>query len=187
MVEVPPLALEVTEHRAQRKRRLGCGRTTTAPFPKEASARGVSYGPRIKALSVYLMSYQLLPYERTSELLCDLFGEPAPGVGTLHWALGNCFERLKQTEEEIKEDLSGRPKLAKALWRYNAYSNRRSRAYWISLSGGAIWNHRDSSTCETPSTLCSCSIFSESMKPVTTPIPSIYCSTSMPASLGRVW
>lgn len=106
VVEVPPLALEVTEHRAQRKRCLGCGRTTTAPFPKEASARGVvSYGPRIKALSVYLMSYQLLPYERTSELLCDLFGEPAPGVGTLHWALGNCFERLEQTEEEIKEEI----------------------------------------------------------------------------------
>jgi transposase len=50
VVDVPPLALEVTEHRAQRKRCVGCGRTTTAAFPAEASAK-VSYGPRIEALS----------------------------------------------------------------------------------------------------------------------------------------
>src|SRR5215207_9211100 len=105
VVDVPPLALEVSEHRAQRKRCGGCGRITTAPFPEEASARGVSYGPRIEALSVYLMGYQLLPYERASELLGDLFGEPAPGVGTLHSALRRSFEELERTEEEIEERL----------------------------------------------------------------------------------
>jgi transposase len=105
VVDVPPLALEVTEHLAQRKRCPGCGRITTAPFPEEASARGVSYGPRIEALSVYLMGYQLLPYERASELLGDLFGEPAPGVGTLHSALRRSFEELERTEEEIEERL----------------------------------------------------------------------------------
>ncbi len=106
VVDVPPLALEVSEHRSRRKRCSGCGRSTTAPFPEEASARGVSYGPRIEALSVYLMEYQLLPYERASELLSDLFGEPAPGVGTLHSALRRSFEGLKRTEEEIEEGLS---------------------------------------------------------------------------------
>jgi transposase len=106
VVDVPPLlALEVTEHRAERKRCFGCGRTTTAPFPDEASARGVSYGPRIKALSVYLMEYQLLPYERASELLSDLFGDPAPRAGTLYWALKSCFGGLEGTEEAIKEGL----------------------------------------------------------------------------------
>jgi transposase/uncharacterized coiled-coil protein SlyX len=106
VVDVPPLALEVTEHRAQRKRCSGCGRSTTASFPTEVSAT-VGYGPRIKALMVYLMNYQLLPYERTSELLSDLFGEPAPGAGTLHSALGSCFERLEDTEEAIKAGLGG--------------------------------------------------------------------------------
>jgi hypothetical protein len=51
------------------------------------------------------MNYQLLPYERTSELLKDLFGMPAPGVGTLHSALGSCFEGLEDTEEAIKAGL----------------------------------------------------------------------------------
>ena len=62
------LALEVTEHRAQRDKCFECEATTTAPFPVKANAR-VGYGPRIKALMVYLMEYQLLPYERASELL----------------------------------------------------------------------------------------------------------------------
>jgi transposase len=106
VVDVPPLALEVTEHRARRKRCSGCGQSTTAAFPPEASARGVSYGPRIKALSMYLMGYQLLPYERTSELLFDLFGAPAPGTGTLYSATKSCFEGLKEAEEAIKEGLS---------------------------------------------------------------------------------
>jgi transposase len=107
VVDVPPLlALEVTEHRAQRIRCLGCGTTTTAPLPIEANANSVTYAPRIKALMVYLMEYQLLPYERTSELLEDLFGRRAvPRVGTLYSALERCFERLKEPEEAIKEGL----------------------------------------------------------------------------------
>jgi transposase len=109
VVDVPPLlALEVTEHRARRKRCPGCGRTTKAAFPLEARTQeGVGYGPGIKALMVYLMEYQLLPYERASELLEDLFGEPAPRAGTLYSALKRCFEGLEQTEEAIKEGLVG--------------------------------------------------------------------------------
>jgi transposase len=106
VVDVPALlALEVTEHRAWRERCFGCGSITTAALPVEASAQ-VVYGPRIKALSVYLMNYQLLPYERTSELLEDLFGGGlAPGVGTLRSALERCFEGLEETEEALKEGL----------------------------------------------------------------------------------
>jgi transposase len=51
------------------------------------------------------MNYQLLPYERTSELLRDLFGERTPGAGTLYSALGSCFEGLECTEEEVKAGL----------------------------------------------------------------------------------
>lgn len=112
LIDLPPLALEVTEHRARKKECAGCGHINTAPFPKEATGGGggggvggVSYGPRIKALSVYLMGYQLLPYERTRELLSDLFGSPAPGVGTLHSALGAGFEGLEDVEERIKAGL----------------------------------------------------------------------------------
>jgi transposase/uncharacterized coiled-coil protein SlyX len=109
VADIPPLlALEVTEHRAQRKRCAGCSVTTTAEFPSEAKlARAVvGYGPRIKALGVYLMEYQLLPYERTGELLRELFGERAPGAGTLHSAIESCFEGLARTEAAIKQGLT---------------------------------------------------------------------------------
>ena len=71
----------------------------------EAGLAGVSYGPGIKALSVYLMGYQLLPYERTHELLSDLFGSPAPGVGTLHSSVRRCFAGLEGFEERLKEEI----------------------------------------------------------------------------------
>jgi transposase len=105
VVDVPPLALQVTEHRARTKKCEGCGHSTMATFPEEASVAGMSYGPRIKALGVYLMCYQLLPYERTRELLLDLFGAPAPGVGTLHAAMRKSSEGLGLVEERIKEGL----------------------------------------------------------------------------------
>jgi hypothetical protein len=50
-----------------------------------------------------LMEYQLLPYERASELLKDLFGEPAPRAGTLYSAVERCFEGLEQTEDWMQK------------------------------------------------------------------------------------
>jgi transposase len=109
VVDVPPLlGMEVTEHRIQSKRCAGCGRSTKAAFPLEASIQGaVAYGPRIKALMAYLVEYQLLPYERASELLGDLFGGSAPGAGTLYSTVERCFEGLEEAEEAIKEGLLG--------------------------------------------------------------------------------
>lgn len=54
--------------------------------------RGVEpkgYGPRVKALGVYLSQYQLLPYGRETELLEDLFRD-APCAGTLYSAIRKC-------------------------------------------------------------------------------------------------
>ncbi|MHB1599949.1 MAG: hypothetical protein ACYCXY_13910, partial [Acidimicrobiales bacterium] len=33
-----------------------------------------TYGPRLRAIALYLMSYQHLPFERCAAALCDLFG-----------------------------------------------------------------------------------------------------------------
>jgi len=74
-----------------------------APFPSEAPD-AVQYGPHLKALCVYLMSYQLLPYERTAELLSDLFGV-APSEGTLHQAQQRAATELEGVEEAIRESL----------------------------------------------------------------------------------
>ncbi len=73
--EVPPLRLLVTEHQALVKRCGVCGQTTRADFP-DAVRAPVQYGPCLKALGVSLLDEQLLPLERTCQVLEDLFGQP---------------------------------------------------------------------------------------------------------------
>lgn len=72
VLDVPVPRLESREHRAE-TRRCRCGAKTKAAFPAEA--RGyVSYGPKLRAIALYLMSYQHLPFERCAAALRDLFG-----------------------------------------------------------------------------------------------------------------
>jgi transposase len=97
--DLPPLRVYVSEHRAQ-VRRCRCGAATTAQFPKEAW-EGVQYGPRLKALCVYLRDYQLLPFARLVKLLSDLFEAPL-GAGTLANTLSCCARTLKPVTEAIK-------------------------------------------------------------------------------------
>lgn len=78
--DLPLVRLVVTEHRAQR-RRCGCGHFTTAAFPAGAGAP-TQYGPRMRALGVYLVAVQHLPYQRAAQLLADWLGAPL-SVATL--------------------------------------------------------------------------------------------------------
>jgi transposase len=98
--DLPKLALWVTEHQAQTKRCPHCLECTRAPFPIGVS-QAAQYGPGILALSVYLQSYQLLPYARSAELLRDLFGH-APSQGTLAAALEHAYTGLAPVEQAIR-------------------------------------------------------------------------------------
>ncbi len=103
VIDIPPLKLEVTEHRAETKECPGCGCCNVAGFPDEAKT-SVQYGSRIKALLVYLNQYQLLPYDRTCELVKDLFSQTI-SQGTLSNWNKDCFRNLESTEEQIRQAL----------------------------------------------------------------------------------
>jgi transposase len=90
--DLPAIKLQVTEHRAEIKRCPRCGQHSVADFPA-AVGQAVQYGEQIKALAVYLMNYQLLPYRRTRELLADLLGQPL-AEGTLQAALAEAAQQL---------------------------------------------------------------------------------------------
>jgi len=103
VLDLPPLRLEVGEHRAEEKTCPRCRHTTTGAFPADVTTT-VQYGAGIKALAVYLLTYHLLPYDRTSALLGDVFGH-APAKGTLQTAVETCADGLVGVEEQIKDAL----------------------------------------------------------------------------------
>src|SRR5271168_3259555 len=71
--DLPEPRLEVTEHRASIYRCAECGRRTTADFPEGVSSPA-QYGPRVKAVAIYLNVQQLIPEDRVAQAMQDLFG-----------------------------------------------------------------------------------------------------------------
>ena len=100
--DLPVLRLIVTEHQAEIKQ-CSCGHLNKATFPEGVHAP-VQYGPGVKAAAVYLKNYQFLPFERTCELLGDLFG-CGISEGTLANILAGCAQRLKDPLLSIKEHI----------------------------------------------------------------------------------
>jgi transposase len=101
--EVVPAKLRVTEHRLAVLRCRACGRTTQGDIAGCVRS-GVQYGPGVKARVLYLQQYQLLPYQRTSEAMRDLFGcRLSPG--TVANIVRECAAGLVETELKIKKKL----------------------------------------------------------------------------------
>lgn len=99
--DLPPVNLEVVEHQAEQKECPTCGCINTAIFPDGVNAP-VQYGPTVRSIAVYLQQHHFLPYERTSELMQDLFGVSI-SVGTLAKVMIDCAERIKPAVEKIKD------------------------------------------------------------------------------------
>ncbi len=83
--DLPEKPLIVTEHRAAVHDCSACGRRTRADFP-EGVVSPTQYGERVKAAAVYLNAQQLVPEERTAQVLQDLFGAAAAcGASVADW------------------------------------------------------------------------------------------------------
>ena len=109
--DLPPLPrrLHITEHRAYSRLCPHCQKRTTARFPDQVT-NWVQYGPELRALATYLLTYQLLPYARACELLQELYGVSL-SPGTLANLLAECHDRLQEPEQRIKAALTTVPVL----------------------------------------------------------------------------
>jgi len=102
--DLPPLKLEVTEHRVMRKECTACGHRNRGTFP-EGVACGASYGAGVKSVLTYLNQGHLLPSARSCEIVADLFAQPV-SEGLLEAAVNGCTTALVETETSIKQGLA---------------------------------------------------------------------------------
>lgn len=98
--------LQVTEHRGY-ELHCSCGQHHRSEFPPEAVAP-VQYGPVVKSTLVYLTQHQLLPMERTVQLIEDLYGIKL-SAGTVQTSIGQAAVRLAPAYTRIAQAISVAP------------------------------------------------------------------------------
>ena len=103
VIDLPPLEVEVTEHQVTCVRCTGCGQTNEGQFPEDVT-HPVQYGPKVKALAVYLKGEQLIPYGRSQQFLADLFGLSIT-QGSLENFIKTAAEQVEPVNEKIKAGL----------------------------------------------------------------------------------
>lgn len=108
--DVPPLKIEVTEHRAEIKDCPCCGQATRAHFPSEVS-KAVQYGTEIKAQMVYLNTEQHIPLARTCDLLEEYYGH-RPSEGMIVTACAEAAQKVEPSNAAIQEYLVEQEKVA---------------------------------------------------------------------------
>ena len=111
--ELPAVRLLVREHRALHVRCPRCEQVSVGLFPPETSSRA-QYGPRLRALAVYLREQQLVPYARVRERFAELLGAPV-SLGTLARWVRQGSQTLRPVEDAIKVALVRAPVLQPVL------------------------------------------------------------------------
>jgi len=101
--DVPPVKIEVTEHRAEIKNCPCCGKETRALYPNDAN-KAVQYGTEIKSQMVYLNNEQYTPLERTCDLLEEFYGH-RPSEGTILSACAEAAQKVGASNAAVKEHL----------------------------------------------------------------------------------
>jgi transposase len=107
--DLPSLRLVVTEHQAEVKRCPRSGREVCAPFPERVTAPA-QYGAAFLSLLVYWRCQQLIPLERITQMVADLFDQPLSDA-TVQKACDTAYGDLAGFESELVRQLRQAPVL----------------------------------------------------------------------------
>ena len=144
--DVPRVHLEVTEHQAEIKVCPHCGIENRAEFPAGVT-QPVQYGNELKAQMVYFNQYQLLPLERTAEVLESLYGrslsegtivEVTREASGLVAGVNSAIQKhLTEKEDLVHFDETGARAESQLYWLHSA-STERLTCYAIHSKRGSL-------------------------------------------------
>ena len=104
--DIPPVNLEVTEHRRYKKHCERCGHWTGSAFGAELQGGPpVRYGDRIKNQIAYLSTSQLLPFKRLCEVLEVIYGQRI-SEGTIDNIIRSKSEHSMDTYGQVIERIA---------------------------------------------------------------------------------
>jgi transposase len=135
VVDVPPPRLLIREQQAEQKVCPHCQNFTVASFPDWVRAP-VQYGSSIGAIAVYLVEQQLLPWDRTCEVMEDLLGV-AMSQGTLSSLIERCTRYLAPMEELTKQTLG----LGRVLHQDETGLSVAGKRSWLHVSATETLTH----------------------------------------------
>lgn len=131
--DFPVLKIEVSEYQVEAKKCPCCKAINKGSFPKGINAP-TQYGKRFDAAIAYLSVHQMLPYERITQVMNDLFGHSI-SEGVILNALSRVETHLKAFNTATKEVLLTSP----VLHADETGINVRGKLHWahIALSNAA--------------------------------------------------
>lgn len=127
--DIPPVKVEVTEHRAESKHCPTCGQTTTASFPAEAD-RTVQYGPRLKAQAAYLNTYDFTSLERTRQFFLDTYGHELAEDTIRH-----ATSRIAMNVEPVNQVIIDRIRRAEVVNADETGLRVAGKLHWLHVAG----------------------------------------------------
>ncbi len=133
--DLPRLRVWVAEHQALHVRCPACQAVCVGAFPAEAPSRA-QYGPRLRALCLYLVEQQLVPYGRVRDLLGDVFGARLSEGTLVAWVRQGAATRAP-VEEQIKAALGRVP----VLHNDETGVRRSGRLAWAHVASTARLTH----------------------------------------------
>jgi transposase len=103
LFDIPPVKIEVTEYQAHSVKCPHCNNINQANFPDNIKAP-TGYGENIRSFVSYLNTYHMLPYERITQLIQDVF-EHKISTGTIFNMLNRTYDNLETPQNSLKQEI----------------------------------------------------------------------------------
>ncbi len=111
------------------------GNQFVAPFPQGVT-KAVQYGASLKAHSVYMSQYQLVPYKRIQEYFRGQLGVPV-SEGSIYNFNQEAYGLLETFEEKVKAELAGSALLHVDETGINMNGDKR----WLHCTSNSSWTY----------------------------------------------